>query len=267
MTLARKHNLKVIEDCAQAHGAKYKGRFVGTIGEIGVFSLNVNKTIQAGEGGVCVSNNSDLAYRLQLIRNHGEAVVGPAGYENIVNIAGFNYRMTETSAAIAREQLKKLPMLNRVRFELVKQLKAGLKPFDFFRPLQGPAICRNCTCSNDEKCLSTYYVFPIRYLSEKTGVGRETFIHTINEEGVQFYQGYTKPLYLQPVYQKRQLFKFGYPFKAPENKDCIQKYGFGLCPIAEKLHFKEMVINENIRAPHTREDISEIVNSVSKLFK
>ena len=70
MKIAKKYNLIVIEDCAQAHGAKFKNMFVGTIGDIGVFSLNVNKTIQSGEGGVCVTNNDDLAYRLKLIRNH-----------------------------------------------------------------------------------------------------------------------------------------------------------------------------------------------------
>ena len=91
----------------QAYGAIYKGR-AGTFGDIGVFSLNVNKTIQSGEGGVCVTNDPDLAYRMQLIRNHGEACVGKANYKNITNIAGFNYRMTEICAAIAREQLKNL---------------------------------------------------------------------------------------------------------------------------------------------------------------
>ena len=120
MALARKHDLRVIEDCAQAHGACYKGRPVGGIGDIGVFSLNVNKSIQTGEGGVCTTNDDDLCYRLQLIRNHGEAVVGPAGHENITNIAGFNYRMTEIGAAIAREQLKKLPELNATRLTLVE---------------------------------------------------------------------------------------------------------------------------------------------------
>ena len=107
MALAKKYKLRVIEDCAQAHGATYKGKQVGTIGNIGVFSLNVNKTIQSGEGGICITNDDDLAYRLQLIRNHGEAVVGPADYPDITNIIGFNYRMTELQAAIAREQLKK----------------------------------------------------------------------------------------------------------------------------------------------------------------
>ena len=71
----------------------------------------MNKTIQAGEGAVCVTNNEDLCYRLKLIRNHGEAVVGPAEYKEITNILGFNYRMTEVTAAIVAEQLKKLKPL------------------------------------------------------------------------------------------------------------------------------------------------------------
>lgn len=267
MAIARKHKLKVIEDCAQAHGAKYKGRFVGTIGDIGVFSLNVNKTIQAGEGGICVCSDDDLEYRLQLIRNHGEAVVGPAGYENIENIAGFNYRMTEVSAAIAREQLAKLPLLNSVRLDLVEQLKKGLEPFDFFRPLLGPSRCRECNCKHNQECVSTYYVFPIRYFSEMVGIIRENFIKALNKEGVQFYQGYTKPLYLQPVYKKRQLFKYGYPFSAPVNKECVQIYNDGLCPISEKLHFKEIVINEHIRVPQSSEDIEDILESVWKIIQ
>ena len=134
-----------------------------------MFSLNVHKTIHSGEGGVCITDDSDLAYRLQLIRNHGEAVVESAEYENILNIAGFNYRMTETSAAIAREQLKKLPMLNNQRLELVEQLKEGLKPYDFLCPMRGPSSCQACTCSNQNRCHSTYYVFPIRYFPTKTG--------------------------------------------------------------------------------------------------
>jgi perosamine synthetase len=265
MALARMHNLSVIEDCAQAHGAKYKGRYVGTIGDIGVYSLNVNKTIQVGEGGVCITNNSDLAYRLQLIRNHGEAVVGPAGYKDIINIAGFNYRMTEASAAIAREQLKKLPSLNERRLELVWQLKKGLANFDFLRPLGGQDSCNSCSCSAEERCLSTYYVFPIRFLSEVAGLERKQFVEALNAEGMQFYQGYTRPLYLQPVYQQRKLFKHGYPFSAPQNQGSIQEYNLGRCPVAEKLHYDEIIINEHIRLPHTQDDINQILKAVGKL--
>ena len=119
----------MIEDCAQAHGAKIDGKYVGTFGDIGVLVLNVNKTIQSGEGGVCVTKDDDLAYRLQLIRNHGEAVIGPAGYENATNIAGFNYRMTELNAAVARVQLKKLNHFNAERIEMVNKLADGVKDF------------------------------------------------------------------------------------------------------------------------------------------
>ena len=265
MELAKIHKLKIIEDCAQAHGAIYRGNPVGTIGDIGVFSLNVNKTIQAGEGGVCITNDSDLAYRLQLIRNHGEAVVGPAKYENITNIAGFNYRMTEVTAAICREQLKKLNSLNKIRLELVEQLKAGLSSYNFFKPLAGPSQCSSCNCTEDIKCHSTYYVFPIKYNAEITGIDRNRFINSLNAEGFKFYQGYTKPLYLQPVYQNKQLFKKGYPFEAPINKNCYQNYEKGICPVAEKLHSEELVINEHIRPPNDFKDISDILDCIKKI--
>lgn len=265
MKIAASHKLKIIEDCAQAHGAKFKGQYVGTIGDIGVFSLNVNKTIQSGEGGVCVTNDADLAYRLQLIRNHGEAVVGAAEYENITNIAGFNYRMTEVTAAISREQLKKLNNLNRKRLNLVEQLKNGLNQYTFFSPLRGPVECESCNCNNNSKCVSTYYIFPIQFLSNNLNFDRSTFVEALNAEGMIYYQGYTKPLYLQPVYQRRKLFKHGYPFSAIENRECIQEYSAGLCPVAERFYFDEMVINEHVRCPHTSEDIKDLIQAVEKI--
>lgn len=254
MQIAREHGLKVIEDCAQAHGASYGGKPIGTIGDIGVFSLNVNKTIQTGEGGVCVTQDSDLCYRLQLIRNHGEAVVGPAGYADITNIAGFNYRMTELQAAVAREQLKKLPEMNKKRLELVQQLTEGLNAYDFLVTPKGRA-----------KAESTYYVYPLRFLPDVAGCKREDFISAVNAEGICFYQGYVRPLYLQPVYQNKHLYKHGYPFSAPENAGCRMEYSAGTCPNAEKLHYKEMIINEHIRLPHTEADIRDILSAVRKV--
>lgn len=263
MQLAAAHNLSVIEDCAQAHGAKYKEKFVGTIGDIGVFSLNVNKTIQTGEGGICITNNNELAYRLQLIRNHGEAVVGPAGYKNILNIAGFNFRMTEIIASIARVQLSKLDKLNDQRLSLVGELKLRLEKFDFISPLSG---CDSCGfCMPKAKCKNTYYVFPVRYDSKIAGVSRDEFSRALNAEGVNFYQGYVRPLYLQPVYQNKSLFKFGYPFSARENEDCQQNYDQGICPIAEKFHFEEVLINEHIRPPNTIDDIQQIFLAIDKV--
>ena len=255
MDLARKHDLYVIEDCAQAHGATYKNRPVGSIGDIGVFSLNVNKSIQAGEGCVCTTNDDDLCYRLQLIRNHGEAVVGPAAYENITNIAGFNYRLTEIGAAIAREQLKKLPKLNSHRLALVDQLHDAISSFPYLKPLVG----------RQKESKPTFYVCPIRFDEERAGVSRNEFVSAINAEGLQFYQGYVRPLYLQPLYQKKHLYKHGYPFAAKENKLCRNEYDHGTSPVAERLHFREMLINEHIRPPHDEKDIIDIVSVLSKV--
>ncbi len=267
MAIARKHNLKVIEDCAQAHGAKYRGRPVGTIGDIGVFSLNVNKTIQTGEGGMCVTNDEELRYRLALIRNHGEAVVGPAGYENITNIVGFNYRMTEVTAAIASEQLKKLDALNEVRSEFVDTLSHALSKYPGLIP---PPRCSGATFNssydNCAGCQSTYYVYPLRFLPEVIGVDRKRFVQVLNAEGVKFFEGYSRPLYLQPIYQKKQVFKHGYPFSAPENKDTKTNYHPGACPNAEKLHFEQMLTNEHIRPPHTLDDIEDIIRVFEKVI-
>lgn len=254
MSIANKHNIHVIEDCAQAQGAKYHQKNVGTIGSIGVFSLNVNKTIQTGEGGVCTTNDDDLAYRLQLIRNHGEAVVGPAEYEYITNIAGFNYRITELQAAIAREQLKKLNTLNKHRLEMVERLSEGLSGYDFL-----------CIPKGRPDCHSTYYLYPLRFLPEIAGTTRHDFITAINAEGVHLYQGYTRPLYLQPLYQEKKLFKHDYPFSAKENSDCSMDYKQGVCSNAERLHFEEMIICEHIRSPNTLKDVADLIAILKKV--
>jgi dTDP-4-amino-4,6-dideoxygalactose transaminase len=260
MALARKHGLLVIEDCAQAHGARYRNRYVGTIGDIGVFSLNVNKTIQVGEGGVCVTNNAELHYRLALIRNHGEAVVGPAGYTDLTNIIGFNYRLTEVAAAMAVEQLRKLDRFNEVRIGYVDYLNQALGRHEFLLP---PPPCPHG--EGCRECRSTYYVYPLRYRPEVLGVTREDFVKVLNAEGLRFYQGYVQPLYLQPLYQEKKAFKQGYPFSAPANRDIVTNYAAGSCPRAEKLHFEQMLVNEHIRLPHGQEDMADIVEVFSKI--
>jgi dTDP-4-amino-4,6-dideoxygalactose transaminase len=252
MSIARRHGIKVIEDCAQAHGAKYKGRFVGTFGDIGVFSLNVNKAIQCGEGGVCTTNDDELKYRLGLIRNHGENVVGPADYKNIVNIIGFNYRLTEIQAAIAIEQLKKMEAINNARIGYVHSLNESLGKLDFLDVIEGR-----------EECLSTFYTYPIIFRPEIAGIDVETFRTTLNAEGMYFIRGY-KPLYQQPIYQTRLAFKAGYPFSAPENQGNSANYQPGVCPVAESLR-ECLLINEYIRLPNTQSDLDDIVRAFGKL--
>lgn len=252
MTLARAHNLKVIEDCAQAHAAKYKNRYVGTIGDIGVFSLNVNKSIQCGEGGVCITDDEDLKYRLELIRNHGENVVGPAGYKNIVNILGFNYRLTEIQAAIAIEQLKKLDSLNKIRSGYVEMLHKKIGQYDFIDIMSGR-----------EGCVSTFYTWPFIFNSEIAGTDVESFRQAINAEGMYFIRGYT-PLYFQPVYQTKTMFKGGYPWSAKENQGIQTNYGKGSCPMAEAMR-ERILIKEYIRFPTTQDEVEDILKAFEKI--
>tara|TARA_B110000114_G_scaffold176208_1_gene206599 strand:- start:13437 stop:14756 length:1320 start_codon:yes stop_codon:yes gene_type:complete len=256
LKIAKDHNIKVIEDCAQAHGAKVEDKFVGTLGDIGVYSFNVNKTIQTGEGGICVTNDDDLAYRLQLVRNHGEAVVGPAGYTNITNIAGYNYRLTELQAAVGIEQLKRLDHLNVRRLELVNYLSESLNKYDFL-----------ITPKGREYCKSTYYVYPLRFLPDIAKIKRSNFVDSVNAEGIQLFQGYVKPLYNQPIYQNKHLFKHGYPFTAPENKDCKMEFSQGTSPNAELLHFEQMIISEHIRLPNKEQDIKDILLAIEKVSR
>ena len=191
---------------------------------------------------------------MALIRNHGEAVVGPAKYENVVNIFGFNFRLTELQAAIAREQLKKINKLNDHRLDLVETFSRGLDNHPFLHPLSGRP-----------GCYSTYYVYPLRYESGIARVEREEFVAALNAEGALFYQGYVEPLYLQPLYQQQSLFKHSYPFSAPENRGHTARYEKGTCSVAELLHQKTMIINEHIRFPHKKRDIEQLIQIVIKV--
>ena len=109
MDLAKKYNVKVIEDCAQAHGAKWKGKKAGSFGDVATFSFYPTKNMTTGEGGMVLTNNQEVAERARLLINHGMKV----RYTH--DIIGYNYRMTNIAAAIGCEQLKKLDSFNNAR--------------------------------------------------------------------------------------------------------------------------------------------------------
>ena len=106
MSIAKKYNLKVISDSAQSPGAIYKGNFAGTIADIGGFSLNYHKHIHTGEGGILVTNDDMLAKKMQLIRNHAEAVMPDMNNADLSNMVGHNFRLGEIECAIGIEQQK-----------------------------------------------------------------------------------------------------------------------------------------------------------------
>lgn len=267
--LAKKHKITIIEDAAQAGFAKYKDKYAGTLGDIGIHSLNVHKQIQTGEGGMVVTNDDMLAEKVRLIRNHAESVLDGRGVKSIrelVNMVGFNYRMTEITAAIAREQLRKLPILFKLREKNVAYLA---KEFEKIPPLTASKIRQGCTHS--------YYQQALFYNEEITGISRNLFIEAVKAEltayelreteGVKISAGYVKPLYLQPIFQKRIAYgSHGWPWTSREYKGKVS-YQKGICPIVELMHEKKLITHELLRPPMTKKDLDDVINAFQKVWE
>lgn len=250
--LADEKGLYLVEDNAQALSATEDGAWAGTVGHIGVFSMNVHKHIQSGEGGICVTEDDHLAQRLQLIRNHGENVTTWLGVENIANIIGFNFRQTEIGAAIARAQLKKLtPMVERCR-QIAAQLTNGLNDLE---GLITPKVRSGCTHS--------YFMWSIRYQESVLGIPRARFVEALQAEGVPVSQGYVSPLYRLPLFQKRiALGTQGFPFSLSQ----IQ-YHDGLCPVTERLHEREIIQYQPVAWDPSPEQVGQMIEAFRKVHK
>jgi len=129
MAIAKKYNLMIIEDCAEAHGAMFNNKKVGSFGDIGCFSFFGNKVITTGEGGMCTTNNPLLCKKLKLLRDHGMSKEKRYWHDNV----GFNYRMTNLQAAIGVAQLERIENIhkNRREYELQYREILGEKNFTF----------------------------------------------------------------------------------------------------------------------------------------
>ncbi len=225
MSIAQKHNLKVISDTAQAPGAFYKTKMAGTLAHIGGYSLNYHKHIHTGEGGILVTDNEDLAERLQLIRNHAEAVVDGKDIKKLKNMIGYNFRLGEIECAIGIEQLKKLKGLVSSRQVVANKLTEGLAGLS---GLQTPKINKDCS--------HVYYVYPMKLDTQKLGISRSRIIEALEAEGlVGLMAGYVN-VHLLPIYQQKMAYGSN---SFPWSSDICHRdvnYSKGICPIAETLH-------------------------------
>ncbi len=262
--LAQKYNIKIIEDCAQAPYAKQDGKFAGTIGDIGLYSLNYHKHIHSGEGGVLVTNDDELANKLRLIRNHAESVVEAKSETDFVNMIGFNYRMTEIEAAIAHEQLKKLPELINERRKNVNYLENELSKIPC---LTMPKVRQGAE--------HAYYVHSILFDEKVVGVHRNKFIDAVKAElmpielreteGIKVSGGYCRPLYLLPMFQQKIAYgKNSYPWSASDRK---YDYSKGICPVVEDLYYNKLFIHEYIRPGMKKSDLDDVIAAFTKVWE
>lgn len=140
LAIAEEHNLYLIEDAAEAFGAKYKGKSVGTFGHVGVYSFCQNKVITTGEGGAVVTDDSEIAERLRLARSYGRKVKGnyfAGAHTDYVSI-GYNWRMSSISAALGLSQMAKVERVITARQEVAKKYADLLSDLDEVRVLLGP---------------------------------------------------------------------------------------------------------------------------------
>lgn len=261
LKIAKEHNIYVIEDCAQVPLAEYKGKLTGSMGDLGVFSLNYHKHIHTGEGGVVVTRNEKLAERVQLIRNHAEAAVDGKGTKDFDLPLGYNFRMTEIEAALGNSQLNKLPGLIDQRIKNAEYLTKNLKKF----PGITPPIVR-------EGCKHVYYMYAIKVDRNRSGVHRNTFFQALKAELPTAKMretapilgcGYVKPLYYQSLYHSGGM---RYPYNYPQYIGNVS-YAPGICPVVERMHFEELITNEYMRPSMSRKDLDDVIRAFAKIFE
>ena len=230
MAIAKRYGLKVISDAAQAPGTYYKGKLTGTLADVGGYSLNYHKHIHTGEGGILVTNDDKIAEKLRLIRNHAEAVVGPKGETDLVNMIGNNFRLGELECAIGIEQLKKLKGFVSGRQCAAERLSEGLKGLPGLR-----------TPTLEPDCTHAYYMYPLVLDLETLGVSRAAIIKALEGEGViGLAAGYAN-IHMLPMYQKKIAYGAnGFPWSSEICRREVS-YAKGICPVAEELHEKTYI--------------------------
>jgi len=224
--IAEDYNLYLIEDCAQAHGAKFEGKKVGTFGHIAAFSFYPTKNMTTGEGGMVVTNDDELAERAKLIRSHGQA-------EKYLHVElGYNLRTTNMAGAIGRVQLRKLDEWNRIRNENAEKLSEGIRKIDGLIP---PYV--------DPRVYHVFHQYVIR-VGDEFRLNRDELMAKLRERGIGTAVHYPMPVHHQPLFQK-----LGY------DKNC--------CPNA--IEASKKVLSLPVHPAVSEEDIEYIIESLREL--
>jgi perosamine synthetase len=248
--LADRRGLVLVEDNAQSVLATEHGRYAGTIGHIGIFSLNYHKHIHTGEGGICVTNDDRLARRLQLIRNHAESVVQPDEDADLTNMVGFNMRLTELSAAVGIEQLRAAEQHVARREHIGRSLSEGIADLEGLLP---PTV--------REGCRHVYYVWALRMDPGALGATRAQFSKALAAEGFPHFCGYVPPLYRLPLFRNRiAIGRAGYPFNLSN-----VSYQDGICPVAELLEDSDLLGFEPCAYALDDSDLDLLVSAIRKV--
>jgi dTDP-4-amino-4,6-dideoxygalactose transaminase len=262
MRVARKHKIKVVEDCAQSAGGKFHGKYVGTIGDLGCFSISSYKIVGGGEGGLIVTNNQRLYERACCLVEGGglwrPERFAPPRYRGELFV-GTNYRMSELEAAVDVVQLGKLPGVAE-RFRRVKQrITREVQPF---REITGQRL-------NDPEGEVGYL---LRFYPESLALGRK-IVEALQAEGVacgrrgdQAGPDWHMAAYMFPLLLQAGGPESGCPFDCPRYQEAggRAEYQRGDCPVAEDLF--DRMISINLNQWYTAGDCRNLAKAINKVL-
>ena len=262
LAIARKYNLFVIEDACQAHGATYKGKHVGTFGNVGAFSLNNFKNLCGGEGGLFITDDEDILNKGQLIRCFGDEVdeVSKRRKYN-ASILGYMYRNQELPAALTRAQLKHLDKLNDVRIANADYLTRELGKIPGVIPPYCPPECKH-----------VYFMYNVRFDPKAAGIDceprrfRTAVEKALYKEGMLVGQWQTMPVPAQDLFQSKLGYGgSGYPWTLNEARGIKYDYDVNQFPVAKKLCDTYTIVH-GIHAPNSRALMEKFVTAFHKVF-
>jgi dTDP-4-amino-4,6-dideoxygalactose transaminase len=198
LDLARERGIKVVEDCAQAHGATYKGRPVGSLGDVAAFSFCQDKIMTtAGEGGMVTTNSTELWNTMWSLKDHGKSYDAvyhrehPAGFRWLHESFGTNWRLTEIQSAIGRLQLRKLPRWVEMRREHADRLTECISELPGLQVTRPPEYIGHAYYK--------YYAF-VRPEALRAGWSRDRILEEITARGIPCFSGSCSEIYLEKAF-------------------------------------------------------------------
>ena len=244
MALAAEDNLKIVEDCAHAHGGQYRGRGAGSMGDIGCFSLQESKLMTAGEGGIVITSDLRMFEHLQSQTNCGRASMTDQFDQRVI---GANYRMTDLQAALLMGQLEMWPEMQARRDRSAGLLSSALGSLTGVQPLK----------AQSEITRSAIYCYVFKYLPERQGVSRDLFAAALEAEGIPCDGRFYEPVYRSDLFHA-----------APENCPQLkQDYSGVKCPVSERAAYEESVWLPQFLLIGEDKDVDDVIAGIGKVLR
>ncbi len=240
--IARKHDLRVVEDCAHMHGGFWRGRGAGTLGDAGCFSFQSSKLMTCGEGGIIITDDEDLAARCQAYMNSGRGTTTDRQAAE-GTMLGWNYRMTEFQAAVLLAQLERLPEQIATRERNIAHFEERVARIEGVRTLE-----------HDERMTQrSGYGVVLRYDAPAwRGLSRDRFASALQAEGMKLYTSFYTPVYDAPLFAWKD---------APIAVD----YSGVHCPVAERAAYREMIWLPHEVFLGTTRDVDDLCDAIEKV--